>query len=49
MTITGCLSEWIREMKRYGILPETAGADNKIDAYNVEKKYWESLWCVPKN
>jgi cytochrome c553 len=36
--------DWVREMKRYGIL---AGATQPADAINVyatERKYWESLW-----
>jgi hypothetical protein len=33
-------------MKRYGILPETTGSNDMINVYKVEKKYWESLWCV---
>lgn len=39
--------EWIREMKRYGILPETTGANDTINVYSVEKEYWKSLWCKP--
>ena len=36
--------EWVREMKRFGIL--TAGFDPAahIDVYATERKYWESLW-----
>jgi len=35
-------------MKRYGILPETAGANEAFDVYSIEKQYWKSLWCKPK-
>lgn len=39
---------WVREMKRYGILPETADASRPIDVYAVERRYWESLWYRPE-
>jgi hypothetical protein len=38
---------WIREMKRYGVLPATLGPSDPIDPYAVERTYWESLWHVP--
>ncbi|MCX7048880.1 MAG: discoidin domain-containing protein [Candidatus Sumerlaeota bacterium] len=38
--------EWTREMKRYGILPESLAMDAPVDYYAAEKKYWESLWPV---
>jgi len=34
--------DWIREMKRYGIL--AADAAEKADCYNTERRYWQSLW-----
>lgn len=34
--------EWVREMKRYGVLPPDA--QGPFDAYAVERRYWESLW-----
>lgn len=40
--------EWIREMKRYGILPQAAAADEICDPYKVEQLYWQSLWHKPK-
>jgi hypothetical protein len=36
--------DWVREMKRYGILDadfEIAGA---VDCYRTERRYWQSLW-----
>ncbi len=36
--------DWVREMKRYGILPSDLAADAKIDIYATERKYWKSLW-----
>ncbi|MDR3109935.1 MAG: hypothetical protein LBU65_09670 [Planctomycetaceae bacterium] len=36
--------QYIREMKRYGILPPEYDAAKPIDTYSLEQKYWESLW-----
>lgn len=36
---------YLREMKRYGVLP--AGFDpakEKLDVYELDQRYWESLW-----
>jgi hypothetical protein len=35
---------WVREMKRYGILPASATREDPINVYSVERAYWESLW-----
>jgi hypothetical protein len=40
--------DWVREMKRYDILPESPADESTIDVFRVEKKYWESLWYVPQ-
>jgi hypothetical protein len=39
--------DWVREMKRYGILPKDLDAAAPIDVYATERKYWESLWYQP--
>lgn len=39
--------DWVREMRRYGVLPETATPATAGDVYAVERKYWESLWHRP--
>jgi len=40
---------YIREMKRYGILPESFdAAKGDIDVYQTDRKYWESMWHKPK-
>lgn len=39
---------WVREMKRFGILPATAHAGQPVDPYAVEREYWKSLWYSPK-
>jgi len=41
-------SDWVREMKRYGVLPDGLKASEVADAYAVEARYWESLWYAPK-
>ncbi len=39
---------YIREMKRYGALPNTYDREkDSIDIYAVDKKYFESLWYYP--
>ena len=39
--------EWVREMKRFGILPTTLSEADPIDVYAVERRYWVSLWHQP--
>jgi len=40
--------EYVREMKRYGVLPASFDlAKDAIDAYQVDRRYWESLWHQP--
>jgi hypothetical protein len=39
--------DWVREMKRYGILATDLDPIASIDVYAVEKKYWQSLWYRP--
>jgi len=40
---------YVREMKRYGILPETFDVDrDKYDAFEVDNRYWKSMWYYPK-
>lgn len=36
--------EYLREMKRYGILPAEWAGDGPLDMYQLEQKYWQSLW-----
>jgi hypothetical protein len=40
--------DWVREMVRYGILPQGTKASDNIDVYATEEKYWESLWWKPQ-
>ena len=41
-------SDWVREMKRFGLLPVTHNPDVSIDYYAVERDYWKSLWYAPQ-
>jgi len=39
---------YIREMKKYGILPLSFdAAANAVDCYELDRKYWRSLWYYP--
>jgi hypothetical protein len=38
--------EYIREMKRYGILAEDHDLEDPIDVYETDRKYWDA--CYPK-
>jgi hypothetical protein len=40
-------ADWVREMKRYGILPVDLAPTAAIDCYATEQKYWQSLWYLP--
>jgi hypothetical protein len=40
-------ADWVREMKRYGILPENIEPEEITDVYAVEEDYWRSLWHSP--
>ncbi|MHC4996516.1 MAG: HzsA-related protein, partial [Planctomycetota bacterium] len=40
--------EYLREMKRFGILPESFDpATDKVDPYELDERYWRSLWHKP--
>ena len=38
---------YVREMKRYGILPKNLAPDAIIDVYATDRAYWQSLWYQP--
>jgi hypothetical protein len=38
---------YIREMKRYGLLPKNLSEDALIDVYETDRAYWRSLWWQP--
>ncbi len=37
-------SQYLREMRRYGVLPADHGDDDPVDPYELDRQYWESLW-----
>ncbi len=39
--------DWVREMKRYGVLPAEFAPEQPIDVYATEENYWKSLWYRP--
>jgi hypothetical protein len=38
---------YVREMKRYGVLPQDLPEGAAIDIYQTDRQYWESLWYAP--
>jgi hypothetical protein len=38
---------YVREMKRYGIVPEVLPDAAAIDVYATDRAYWQSLWYNP--
>jgi hypothetical protein len=39
--------EYVREMKRFGVLPPDFGPSDPIDVYETDRKYWKSFWYRP--
>ena len=39
--------EYVREMKRYGILLNTRRDADPINVYDTDRRYWESFWYQP--
>ena len=40
-------SDWFREMKRYGMVPNCVKPEEATDVYAIEQDYWRSLWHQP--
>jgi hypothetical protein len=40
---------YIREMQRFGFLPEDLGPNDPIDYYKVDRDYWDSFLYQPIN
>ncbi len=39
---------YVREMKRYGVLPEAFDPDrDEADVFEIDRRYWESSWYYP--
>jgi cytochrome c553 len=39
--------QYVREMKKYNILPRDTDPDQAFDTYQLEQDYWQSLWYKP--
>ncbi|MBN2449161.1 MAG: discoidin domain-containing protein [Lentisphaeria bacterium] len=39
--------EYIREMIRYGVLPDTPPREAGVDPYVLDDRYWKTLWYRP--
>jgi cytochrome c553 len=39
--------DWVREMRRYGILAGEFHPSEVLNVYTTEQRYWESLWHRP--
>jgi hypothetical protein len=39
--------QYIRELKKYGILPPEHEPATVVDVYELEQNYWRSLWYKP--
>jgi mono/diheme cytochrome c family protein len=39
--------QYIREMKKYGVLPPEHNPATVVDTYELEQRYWRSLWYQP--
>ncbi len=40
---------YVREMKRYGVLPPDLAPDAQLDVYATDQAYWRSLWHQPES
>jgi len=40
-------TDWFREMKRYGMMPQCLKPEEVRDVYTIEQDYWRSLWPQP--
>jgi hypothetical protein len=39
---------YVREMQRFGALPQTLGEHTPIDVYATDEAYWQSFWYRPE-
>ncbi|MHB8861255.1 MAG: HzsA-related protein [Pirellulaceae bacterium] len=42
-------ADYVREMKRYGILPANQSEEAPLDVYATDRAYWQSLWYRPES
>jgi hypothetical protein len=38
---------YIREMQRFGFLPQDLKPDDPVDVYATDQAYWNSFWWLP--
>jgi hypothetical protein len=38
---------YIREMQRFGFLPQDLGPNDTVDPYATDQAYWQSFWWQP--
>jgi hypothetical protein len=38
---------YVREMRRYGVLPSNWPAGSLVNPYELDRAYWKSLWHQP--
>jgi hypothetical protein len=38
---------YIREMQRFGFLPQDLGPNDPVDPYATDQAYWQSFWWQP--
>ena len=41
------LPTYLREMKRFGILPKSFDTSSPVNPYDLDQRYWRSLWHTP--
>ncbi len=41
--------QYLREMRRYGVLPADHPDDAPVDPYELDQRYWRSLWHQPRS
>jgi hypothetical protein len=39
--------QYLREMRRYGVLPDDQADNVPVNPYQLDRRYWESLWYQP--
>lgn len=42
-------ASYVREMKRYGVLPSDLEKDAVVDVYATDRAYWRSFWWKPES
>jgi hypothetical protein len=40
---------YIREMQRFGFLPQDLSPSDPVDPYATDEAYWQSFWWQPRH